>query len=109
MKYKVCHICGAALDHGERCRCPIDRAERAALPEVYPGDVIEHTGAGETFTVIGTNYRTKKVICGGDGSLITINLEDVAVLKRGSKRQTYEQERALLLEGTPAYIDVLKH
>lgn len=27
MKFKVCCVCGAALDHGERCECEREAAE----------------------------------------------------------------------------------
>lgn len=31
MKFKVCYLCGASLDHGERCDC-----ERAAAETEHP-------------------------------------------------------------------------
>lgn len=30
MKYQICPICGATLDHGEKCDCQSVRAQREA-------------------------------------------------------------------------------
>lgn len=103
-KYKACPKCGAHLDHGEICRCGIERAEKERVRGIRANDIVCLKSTGETFKVLGIDYNRGLVIPKGSAGM-RYATEEIELIKSCNEPQTIEQMSLLRGMGAVGYIE----